>query len=73
MHTWREHSDELECDYTQRIHTMEALDELLQLGCCPCSRALADETLREQVRISNCFCMSEAAPIRLMNIRIVRM
>jgi SNF2 family DNA or RNA helicase len=48
MHTWREHSDELECDYTQRIHTMEALDELLQLGCCPCSRALADETLREQ-------------------------
>lgn len=49
MSTWQEHIPELECDFTQRIHTMEGLAELLQAGYCPLSRAISDCRLMEEV------------------------
>ena len=49
MSTWQEHMPELECDFTQRIHTLEGLAELLQTGHCPLSRAVSDSTLLKEV------------------------
>ena len=49
MSTWQEHMPELECDFTQRIHTLEGLAELLQAGHCPLSRAVSDSTLLKEV------------------------
>ena len=49
MSTWKGHICELECDFTQRIHTMEGLDELIKLGHCPCSRAISDDNLLTKV------------------------
>ena len=49
MSTWKDHIGELECDFTQRIHTMEGLDELIKLGHSPCSRAISDDNLLTEV------------------------
>ena len=49
MFTWKGHICELECDFTQRIHTMEGLDELMKLGHCPCSRVISDDNLLTKV------------------------
>ena len=49
MSTWKDHISELECDFSQRIHTMEGLDELIKLGHCPCSRAISDDNLLTDV------------------------
>ena len=35
MSTWQEHMPVLECDYTQRIHTLEGLLELMKEQHCP--------------------------------------
>ena len=52
MVTWGDYEKDFECDYTQRIHTMEALAELLKSDHCPDSRTLADEKLMEKVNSS---------------------
>ena len=58
MSTWQEHAPELECDFTQRIHTMEGLAELLQAGHCPLSRSVSDCKLIEEVCGGlRCVCM----------------
>ena len=60
MSTWQEHTPELECDFTQRIHTMEGLAELLQAGHCPLSRSVSDCKLMEEVCGGlRCVCMWE--------------